>query len=171
MDSNLIAPAIEKVNELFGEFAARNHEKYFSAFCSVKGAGKIFRKIAKCGNKEQVLDYLNEVRFTLFFTGVGFTVEIEPHGKKGPDLRLSGHEPSVLVEVTRFRPINPGPKKLTFDEGPEVLSPYGDPQKDVLKAINKIASKFTQLGDEKAIIVGNFSVETSGTLLPTMQNY
>src|SRR5882724_4435166 len=62
---------------------------------------------------------------------------------------------SATVEVTRFRPMNPGPPILTYEEfhrDDGFLMPYGDPRRDVAKCIRKVRDKFRQAIAPHAII-------------------
>jgi hypothetical protein len=51
------------------------------------------------------------------FAGLGFHVEIEPNGSKGPDIGVSRDGHHAVVEVTRFRNIFPGPPEFDMALG------------------------------------------------------
>ena len=103
-------------------------------------------------DKEQLEDCLAEVRYALIFAGLGFHVDVEPLGSRGPDFRISRDGQEILVEVTRFRKINPGPPPIDLSEEVPMLAAYGNLPRDIRKAFDKILAKFSQIGDETAII-------------------
>jgi len=116
------------------------------------GASRLIRRIAAASDKEQLDDYLAEVRYALIFAGLEFQVEIEPFGSKGPDLRVSRDGQSASVEVMRFRKVYPGPPILDLENDNLLLPEYGNPPRDIRKAAEKIQAKFAQIGNEQAII-------------------
>ena len=59
---------------------------------------------------------LAEVRYALIFAGLGFDVEFEPDGDKGPDLGIKRDGEKVVVEIMRFRKINSGLPLLNLDD-------------------------------------------------------
>jgi len=129
-------------------------QKQFERLHQMQNANRMFVKIASASDKEQLEDYLAEVRYALVFAGLGFQVEFEPFGGKGPDLRVSRDGHQALVEVTRFRKIYPGPPEFDIsDENEESELPdYGDLHRDVRKSFEKLLSKFSQVGDKQSII-------------------
>jgi hypothetical protein len=116
------------------------------------GASRLVRRIAFASDKEQLDDYLAEVRYALIFAGLEFQVEIEPFGSKGPDLGVSREGQSASVEVMRFRKVYPGPPILDLGNDNLRLPEYGNPPRDIRKAAEKIQAKFRQIGNEQAII-------------------
>ena len=118
----------------------------------IPGASRLIRRIATASDKGQLDDYLAEVRYALIFAGLGFQVEIEPFGSKGPDLRVSRNSQSASVEVMRFRKVFPGPPVFDLDNDTGLLPEYGNPPRDIRKAAEKIQAKFSQIGHEQAII-------------------
>ena len=127
------------------------HREEFERIQSMRGANRLFTRIARTPTKDQMLDYLAEVQFALVFAGLGFQVTIEPWGYAGPDLEIAKGERQAVVEVKRFRNVNPGPPELNLDKDLS-LKEYGNPRRDIRKAIQKITEKFRQIGEKKAII-------------------
>ena len=94
------------------------------------------------------MDYVAELRYALVFQSLGFAITVEPLGQKGPDLGVTRDGLSAVVEVTRFRAMNPGPPEI---DG-ELLAEYGNPARDVRKSLRKLARKFRQLDGGQSII-------------------
>ncbi len=144
--------ALEKIKQFFpNDF--QFYQKQFKVIEKIPGANRIFKRISTTLDKEQIKDYLNEVRYTLIFKGLGFAIEkIEPWGKEGPDLEISRNEHYLIIEIMRFKKVYPGPPE--FDISMEYISDYGDIQRDITKAINKIYAKLFQInkGNEESII-------------------
>lgn len=115
-------------------------------------ATRLFRRIASASGIDQLNDYLAELRYMLVFLALGFRVEIEPHGEKGPDLRVSRDGARAVVEVTRFRRVHPGPPALGKDPANASLKVYGNPDRDVRKSFEKILHKLPQLARDSAIV-------------------
>lgn len=143
--------AFQKVVDLLGENIAQAYLSRFRCIEKIPGADRIFERLTFATHREKLLDYLKEVDYTLVFLGLGFQIEIEPHGKQGPDLRVTRDGYQALVEVTRFRPVNPGPPP-EMDLSAEYGRKYGDPKRDTRKAMRKIYKKFPQVEVEKSII-------------------
>ena len=79
----------------------------------------------------------------------------EPTGAQGADLLISRDGTSATVEVTRIRPMNPGPPILSREEylrDDWLLESYGNPQRDIAKSIRKVRDKFRQAIAPHAII-------------------
>jgi len=147
-----VEKALQKVVQLLGPDAAQLiWRARFERVQHMSGANQKFRRIADTSDKEQLGDYLAEVLFALIFAGLGFRVEIEPLGEKGPDLRILRDDHSAIVETMRFRKIYPGPPMLSLDET-SILPVYGNLPRDIRKAFEKILAKFPQLSDEESII-------------------
>lgn len=91
-----------------------------------------------------MIDCLAEVRFGVVFDHLGFVPVVEPCGSKGPDFSISREHLTVLVEVSRFVPMNPGPPEMGDNA---LLVQYGDPKRDIQKGLRKITGKFRQLAD------------------------
>ena len=119
------------------------------------GASLKFKRIANAPDREQLYDYLAEIRYALVFNGLGFQVQLEPLGEEGPDLGISRDGHSAVVEVKRFRQVDPGPPKISLSDKEfldDTLEPYGDPERDIKKIISRIAEKFKQVGNRESII-------------------
>ncbi len=121
------------------------------------GVGSTFKRIADAPDREQLCDYLAEIRYALVFIGLGFQVQVEPLGKEGPDLEIARDSHSAVVEVKRFRQVDPGPPKISLSDKEVlddtfILEPYGDPERDIKKIISRIAEKFKQVGNKESII-------------------
>lgn len=121
---------------------------------NVRGGDVVMRRIGTAPDSEQFYDYFNEIRFALIFLGLGFEVEFEPLGKKGPDLKITRDGEKALVEIKRFRKMHPGPPIIDLDQEEELetLPKYGNPQRDIRKTYQKILDKFRQVEDGKGII-------------------
>jgi hypothetical protein len=144
--------ALQRIEELGNGFNLVLLQKQFERIQRMPGAGRTFKRIASAADKEQLTDYLAEVRFALIFAGLGFIVEIEPLGNKGPDLRIERDGYSVVVEIMRFRKIYPGPSVLDISAENFVLPAYGNPVRDIRKAFEKILAKFPQIESGPSII-------------------
>jgi len=144
--------ALQKTAQFGNQYAVQWVQKQFKRVQQMPGANRVFRRIASASDKEQLDDYLAEVRYALVFAGLGFQVEIEPFGSKGPDLRVSRDGQSVAVEVMRFRKMYPGPPVLDLENENLLLPEYGNPPRDIRKAFEKILAKFPQIENEQAII-------------------
>jgi len=122
---------------------------------TMSGSGRLLAKLARASNVEQLRDHIAECLYSLIFRGMGFAVEIEPLGRSGPDLRVSRDGSSHMVEVTRFRPVHPGPPEIQFSETDPCrvsLPEYGNFSRDCRKSVEKIENKFRQLGTGDSII-------------------
>lgn len=113
------------------------------------GASAIWHSIAHSENEDVLLDHAAALRYALVFRALGFSVGFEPTGSEGPDLAIRRDGISATVEVTRFRYINPGPAPVS---DAELLRPYGNPPRDIAKAMRKLARKFRQATHERALI-------------------
>jgi hypothetical protein len=88
----------------------------------------------------------------LIFAGLHFDVQIEPLGRRGPDLKVSRDNHEAFVEVTRFRKVSSGPPPLDLSDENLVLQVYGNPLRDIQKTFDKLVAKFRQVQDAQAII-------------------
>ncbi|MFC1593007.1 hypothetical protein ACFL4C_03230 [Candidatus Omnitrophota bacterium] len=105
-----------------------------------------FKHIAEASDKEQLYDYLAEIKYALVFAGLGFQVEAEPLGKKGPDLRISRDNYSAFVEVKHFRQVDPGPPTISLSDkeildDKFLLESYGNLERDIKKTKHRIIEK------------------------------
>lgn len=141
--------ALGKIFALLGDTQA--YREQLERVKKMPGANRLFARIELTHDLEQREDYLAEVRFALIFAGLGFQVTIEPLGGTGPDLGVSRDGHDAVIEVMRFRKIFPGPPEFDPDKN-FTLPGYGNPARDVRKAVQKIAGKFRQVGAENGII-------------------
>lgn len=121
------------------------------------GVSSTFKRIAAAPDREQLFDYLAEIRYALVFIELGFEVQIEPLGKEGPDLEISRDGRSAVVEVKHFRQVDLGPPKIPlsnkeFLDDTFLLEPYGNPERDVNKIISRAIKKFKQVSNNESII-------------------
>lgn len=144
--------ALEKVSQLITHPNIPLFRRQFERIQQMPGAARLLKRIASASDKEQLEDQLAEVRYVLVFAGLGFDVEIEPFGSKGPDLRVTRDSHQAIVEVTRFRKVFPGPLILDLSNENSMLPEYGNPPRDIRKTFEKLLAKFPQAGDEQAII-------------------
>lgn len=116
-------------------------------------AHRIFRRITRAPDIEQLYDTLAEVKYALIFVGLGFNVEIEPKGNKGPDLGISRENHTAVVEVKRFRQVNEVPtiNDLPTINGERIIPGVPD-FKDAPKIYNEVWGKFSQVDNEEAVI-------------------
>ena len=144
--------ALKTVTQFLNEYATRIYARYFEWVQKMPGANRLFKRIASASDKEQLEDYFAEVRYALVFAGLGFQVEIEPSGRKGPDLGISRDNHQAIVEIMRFRKMYPGPPVLDLSGPITILPEYGNPPRDIRKAFEKILNKFSQVGGEESVI-------------------
>ncbi|HLG14998.1 MAG TPA: hypothetical protein VJH03_10920 [Blastocatellia bacterium] len=147
--------ALAKLKQLLGEQAAQWYPEYFERVGRMPGANRVFRRIRFAADKEELADYLAEIRYAFVFASLGFQVEFEPSGQKGPDLGIARDDRRAIVEVMRFRKIHPGPPLLNVSDVSDedlVLPTYGNPVRDVRKALDKILAKFEQVRSLPGII-------------------
>jgi len=144
--------ALQQISKFHNEYDVQVFQKYLEGIQSMSGASRKFKQIASSPNKEQVEDYLAEIRYALVFAGIGFNIEIEPYGDKGPDLRVSFDSHKTVIEIMRFRKVYSGPSVLDLDDENLILPEYGNIPRDVRKSFEKISKKFQQVGSEDSII-------------------
>jgi hypothetical protein len=145
--------ALQNIRRLLGEEASMFWRNRLERIQQMPGASRKFKRIAAAPDKEQLDDYLAEVLYALAFAGLGFQVEAEPLGEKGPDFRIARDNHSTFLEITRFRRIHPGPPTISlsdkeFQNNTFLLEEYGNPARDVAKAFDKIMDKLRQVGDK-----------------------
>ena len=119
----------------------------FKLFVKMPNANSKFKRIANASDREQLNDYLAEIRYALIFVALGFQVYVEPLGNKGPDLKISRNGYDIFVEVSRFRLVTAGPGKVSIH-----LEKYGNLEKEFIKTLEKILGKFRQVGDKNSVI-------------------
>ncbi len=150
--SNKMDKAINKIIQYLPAFDSQYLQKQFLVINQFPGAQRIFKRISSTADKEEIKDYIIEVWHSLAFIALAFHVEIEPLGKRGPDLKVSRNGNHAFVEIMRFRKIYPGPPEFNLSDGQKTLSNYGNIKRDVEKAFGKILNKFSQVGNENSII-------------------
>lgn len=143
---------IENVRLLFGERSATFAQRWFERARKINRVNRVFRRISSAKDKEQLADCLAEIRYALIFAGIGFDVEFEPAGNRGPDLSIERDGEKAVVEIMRFRKVNSGLPLLNLEDENLILSEYGNIPRDVRKAFNKILAKFRQVENQKGII-------------------
>ncbi|MFC2013521.1 hypothetical protein ACFLU8_01355 [Chloroflexota bacterium] len=121
------------------------------------GVSSTFKRIADAPDREQMCDYLAEIRYALVFVGLRFQVQVEPLGKKGPDLEISRDGHRAVVEVKRLRQVGLDQPEISFSDkefldDTFLLESYGDPERDIKKIKCRIRDKFSQVGDRESII-------------------
>jgi hypothetical protein len=144
--------ALEKASQLISPGEILPLQKQFERIQQMPGANGLFRWVAAATDREQLADYLTEVRYALIFAGLHFDVQIEPLGRRGPDLKVSRDNHEAFVEVTRFRKVSSGPPPLDLSDENLVLQVYGNPLRDIQKTFDKLVAKFRQVQDAQAII-------------------
>jgi len=149
--------ALQNIKRLLGEKAALLWRSRLERIQQMPGASRKFKQIATAPHREQLGDYLAEILYALIFTGLGFQLEVEPLGEKGPDFKISRDNKSAFLEVTRLRTTYQGPPLISlsdkeFQNDTFRLSEYGNIKRDIGKACDKIAGKFSQVGDAESII-------------------
>lgn len=156
----LLNRANENILLLLEKKEAQLWESCLERVQQLRGVGSLLKRIARAGDREQLCDYLAEIRYSLLFVGLGFEVQIDPSGvvgKKVPDLRISRDGRSALVEVKHFRELDPGPRYVSlsskeFLDETFLLEPYGEPERDVKKIRSQAKGKFGQVGSNESII-------------------
>lgn len=66
--------ALQKITEFKDQYAIEWIQAQLKRVQRMPGARRLFRRIASASNKEQLDDYLAEVRYALTFAGLGFQV-------------------------------------------------------------------------------------------------
>src|SRR5918996_320146 len=145
--------ALERASQLISPGEILLLQKQFKRMQQMPGASGLFRRVASATDREQLADYLAEVRYALIFAGLQFEVQIEPLGRQGPDLKVSRDDHEAFVEVMRFRKVSSGPPPLDLSDENLVLQVYGNPLRDIQKTFEKLVAKFRQVQDAQAIIV------------------
>ena len=144
--------ALRRIQALAGNQRAHALEPFLLRLGRMPGAARLFGRIARAGDVEQLDDYGAEILYALMFAGLAFNVAFEPKGAEGPDLSVSRDGYSAAVEVTRFRRIYEGPPTASPANMPDILPIYGDSVRDVRKVRDKVTSKFRQLRGGTGIV-------------------
>jgi hypothetical protein len=146
--------AVERIETFCGRDAT-GYAKWLSVAKSWPNAAALHRSIALAASREYLLDHLAALRYALIFSNLGFAVEFEPTGSKGPDLLVRRDGLSTTIEVTRFRHMHSGSPKVGIGELQSDdfrLEPYGDPARDIIKCLEKVRGKFHQASGPSAVI-------------------
>lgn len=148
----ILKRAIKRVESLLDPRQYPPEHPHLHALLQVCGGESILRRISLVSDVEGLRDCLAEVNSTLTFVGLGFKVEADPLGSKGPDLRVRIGRNSLLVEVSRLRLKHEMPV-LDPSEEPLLLADLGDPLDDVRRAFQKICNKLPQLSSQPGILL------------------
>lgn len=151
---SFLSSAIEKAREFLSGSGALIYERHLQAFARLPGAERKLQELSHA-SKSEFYDLLTEVGYALVFKELGFEVEVEPdinsEESRRIDLKLKRDGQECFVEVTRFRRMYQGPSE--FREGmDEILLEYGNGERDMEKAAQKILRKVEQLGSRTSII-------------------
>lgn len=147
--------SVAKARETVERFlTAKEAELWLPCLDAVAGLPnglRIVGRVIRAKGPESLRDCFAEVLYALTFVGLGFLVDVEPLGYKGPDLAVKRNGQSLLVEVSRLRLKREMP---TFapEELPDMLPCLGTPLPDVRRAYQKICDKVSQLGSEEGIL-------------------
>jgi hypothetical protein len=147
--------AMQRIETFCGSSVALALRDWLSKAQMWRNSAAFLHSVAVAADKDALLDHLATLRYSLIFRSLGLLPSFEPTGVSGPDLLITRDGISATVEVTRFRPVNPGPPTLSRDEyirGEWHLEPYGNPQRDIQKCIRKVRDKFRQTVAPHAII-------------------
>jgi len=148
----------------------------FLRFSEFPKSGRTLKRIVRAPDdrKDQVRSCLAEVWYALAFAGLGFQIEMEPLGRKGPDFRISREGDSLLVEVKYFENVNPKPpRKVDYETllaDNFLLEPYGNLERETEKVYREIKKKFNQTREGTSILViwnGKEDMEELGVELTT----
>lgn len=145
-----LATTVHRIEELLPPENVVYWRTLLEAVNHLPTASRKFSRIAEAADIEQLEDLLAEIRYILVFVGLNFDVEMEPLGKKGPDIKIARNGHDALVEIKRFREIYPGPP--IFSPSMSKLPVYGNPTRDTYKVYQAIKEKTSQLSDQTSII-------------------
>jgi hypothetical protein len=151
--------AMQRIEAFCGRSVTSELGSWLSKAQRWPNSAAFLHSLATAADKDVLLDHVATLRYGLIFRSLGFLLAFEPTGGDGPDLLITRDGTSATVEVTRFRPTNPGPPILTEKEllrDDWFLEPYGNPQRDVAKCLRKVKDKFRQsIGPHASIAVWN----------------
>ncbi|WP_277059024.1 hypothetical protein, partial [Trichlorobacter lovleyi] len=142
---------------------------------SISGYATKFTRVKEVSSKEELYDYLAEIRYALLFKSLDFEVTMEPEGDKGPDLKITKDDIVAFVEVTRFRPTKELQNTYNMSQSPEgeiEVEEYASVDKCIQKIYSKVTGKFNQLKDYYGILaLWNDSDEIDfEDILPSIKN-
>lgn len=144
--------AFENIRLLLGDKSVHLYQRWFDRIQVIQKSNRVFERIESAKNREQIEDYLAEIRYALIFIGLGFEVEFEPEGNKGPDLGIKRDNENVVVEIKRIRKTDSELPLLKLDDENLELPEYGDIQQESRKTFGNIVKKFRQVKGQKGII-------------------
>ncbi len=120
--------AVHRIEELLPSENVVYWRTLLEAMNYLPTASRKFSRIVEAADIEELHDLLAEIRYILVFVGLNFHVEVEPLGKKGPDIKIARNDHDALVEIKRFRKVNPGP--LKFSPSMTTIPTYGNISRD-----------------------------------------
>jgi hypothetical protein len=148
--------ALDNISKKLGEDKARECRACFDVVSDFPGASKVFKRIATARDKEDIEDYLAEVRYALIFNGLKFTVSFDPSlnppSNKVPDLEIFRDDSKALVEVKHFRGVPSDLKVESMTDNDLLLEPCGDSLKLIDKLHDRFADAMAQVGDDASIV-------------------
>lgn len=150
MKESFVAKACDTVERLLTAKEAGLWPARLDAVADLPNGLRIVSRVIRAKGLEDLRDCFAEVLYALTFVGLGFLVDVEPLGEKGPDLAVERNGRNLLVEVSRLRLKREMPT-FTLEELPNMLPCLGDPLPDVRRAYQKICDKVSQLGSEEGI--------------------
>jgi hypothetical protein len=142
--SSSLDQAIKRVEEFLEPWQYQRGHPLLQAVSRIPNGERVLRRISNSGDVEEFRDYLAEINYALAFVGLGYEVEVEPEGPKGPDLRVCLDKHALFAEVTRLRLSHEMPVADLSATNP-MLSYLGDPLQDVRRAFQKTCDKLPQL--------------------------
>lgn len=120
---------------------------------TIDGSNQKLKRFARAASIDELGDLYAELTFAMLFFALGFKVQFEPTGEKGPDLLVNRDHESAYVEVKRFRP---RPVTNALATIPSTVSPlfqpYGQPEKDTDKVRAELYGKFRQVIGHNGIL-------------------
>jgi len=99
MNKRWLDKALDRIGPIVNESFRDEWRSHLETVSKVAKSDRLLKKIACASDAESVFDYFAEVRYALVFASLGFDVQVEPLGQKGPDLQVDRDNQSALVEV------------------------------------------------------------------------
>jgi len=158
MQSLMKERALRRVYELLPNPDHKYCAGALDQFARLKNSVRKFKLITEATDREQMKNYLAEVRYALIFQFLAFAVEAEPLGNNtvGPDFRISRDGDEAYVEVRRFHPTGGGPPVLRplsqMTDSDWMLEEYGNLEKEIRKVFHVTTEKFRQLHKGNGIV-------------------
>lgn len=166
---------IEKLSQFLDANPAAYWTSRLDQIMTMPGYKAKFTRIKEASSKEELYDYLAEIRYALLFKNLQYGVIMEPNGDRGPDLKITKDDFVAFVEVTRFRPTNDPQNTYDISNSPvgelEVVK-YAYVDKCIQKIYSKVIGKFIQIDDYRGILaLWNDSEEIDfEDILPSIRN-